>query len=64
MGISLISSSRRVPPFANSNLLGRPSFWAPVKAPLSYPKAHSDKSLGKDPQFKAINGLSFLGLFS
>ena len=56
--VSVISSRKMVPPFANSKRPFRLAC-APVKLPFSCPKSSLSKSVSvKAPQFTATNGLS------
>ena len=59
-----ISSKKRVPPFASSNL---PTLWvlAPVKAPFTCPKSSDSKRVGtRVPQSTATKGPLARGLSS
>ena len=61
--MSPISSKKSVPPLACSNLPILLST-APVKDPFSCPKSSdSTNSFGISAIFKAIKGMSYLGLF-
>ncbi len=60
-GISPISSRQSTPPWASSNLPGRPSRMAPVKAPATWPNSsEATSSTAMAPQFMVMKGASAL----